>query len=315
VRAVEVRNVVSGPHLSRVALNSEQQASAGRLGRDVGVLAGDIGERNVWKYDMLMAAERYVRGELEKTGRAVSEQAYGCRRGMVRNLVLEMPGEGRGSGVVVVGAHYDTVDGTPGADDNASAVAGLLEVARQLAARRFRRTIRFVAFVNEEPPFYKGPEMGSLVYARMCRARGDRIIGMINLEMIGCYSDARRSQPYPPLFGLQRVLPDRGNFVVIGSNVGSAGFLTRVCWGFRRSVRFPMLPMVTPRGMLGLSMSDNWSFWQCGYPAVMVTDTAFLRNRHYHRPTDTPERLNIPAMTRVVEGVSGAVARLAGEMG
>lgn len=297
--------------VSEIKLDTQQQASAGRLGRHVDVLAGLIGERHVWKYDTLRAAERYVRERMEETGLIVSHQEYHCRAGVVRNLILERPGT---DGIVVVGAHYDSIAGTPGADDNASAVAGLLEVAHQLARRQFRHTIRFVAFANEEPPFYKGEEMGSLVYARMCQARGDRIVGMVNLEMIGCYSDAAGSQRYPPLGPLQYVLPKAGNFIVIGSNVRSAGFLSRVCWGFRRSVRFPMLPFVTPRGALGLSMSDNWSFWQCGYPAVMVTDTSFLRNRRYHQETDTPETLCIPAMALVVQGVAGAVARLAGEV-
>jgi Zn-dependent M28 family amino/carboxypeptidase len=230
----------------------------------------------------------------------------------VCNLIAEQPGTDRANEVLILGGHYDSVGSTPGADDNASAVAGVLEIAHQLSTRRFRRTIRYVAFVNEEPPFYKTDQMGSLVYARRCLERSDAIVGMINLEMIGYFSDETASQGSP--FGglLRRVLPDRGNFIVICGNLTSKALLARTAWGFHRSgARFPMIPFPSPRKVVGPDMSDHRSFWQCGYPAVMVTDTSFLRNPNYHRMTDLPETLNYPAMTRVVRGVTSSLARLA----
>lgn len=298
------------PHLHAIVLTPEEEAMAGRLRRDVDMLAGVIGERHWWKYDHLMTAEKYVHDQLAATGLEVTEQVYEVMGRPVRNLVATQPG--KTGEVLVLGAHYDSVSPTPGADDNASAVAGMLEAARQLAGRKFRRTIRYVAFVNEEPPFYKTGDMGSWRYAQACHERGDAIRGMINLEMIGYFDDARGSQRYPPLRGLQRVLPQRGNFINICSNFASARFLAEVSWGFWRSVRFPMLPFPSPPGVLGPDMSDHWSFWKFGYPAVMVTDTSFLRNENYHTVRDTPDTLHYPAMTRVVGGVIGALARLAG---
>jgi hypothetical protein len=299
-------------HLHRIELSPDEQPISERLRRHVDVLASLIGPRHWWRYDMLMAAQRYVDTQLALSGLPVERQTYEVMGRPVSNLIIEQRGQRKPEQILVLGAHYDTVDTTPGADDNASAVAGLLEIAHQLSRLRFKRTIRYVAFVNEEPPFYKSENMGSLRYARRCWKREEKIIGMINLEMIGYYSDAKGSQTYPPLKGLNRVLPSRGNFIVICSDMASARFLSRVAWGFRRTVRFPMLPFPAPRSVSGPDMSDNWSFWQCEYPAVMVTDTSFLRNDNYHKSSDRMETLNFPAMTRVVQGVAGALARIAG---
>jgi acetylornithine deacetylase/succinyl-diaminopimelate desuccinylase-like protein len=168
--------------------------TAARLHKHVDVLAGLIGERHWWRYDHLMAAEKYVRDQFAATGLAVSDQPYDVMGKTVRNLIAEQPGTKRPDEILILGAHYDSVDPTPGADDNASGIAGVLEVARQLANRNFKRTIRYLAFVNEEPPFYKGDDMGSLRYARACRARNDNIRGMINFEMIGYFDDLPGSQ-------------------------------------------------------------------------------------------------------------------------
>jgi Zn-dependent M28 family amino/carboxypeptidase len=303
------------PHLDNIRLSPGEQASRDRLRRHVDVLAGLIGPRHVGRYDSLLAAERYVRDQLAATRLSVADQPYDVYdRRTVRNLVAEQPGHDKSDQIVIVGAHYDSIDCTAGADDNASAVAGLLEIAQRLSARRFRRTVRYVSFVNEEPPFYKTDDMGSLRYARRCRQLGENVVGMINLEMIGYYTDAPGSQEYPPLGPLNRVLPPRGNFVAICGNFPSCRLLARTAWAFRRAVKFPVLPFATPKGVTGSDMSDNWSFWECGYPALMVTDTSFLRNPHYHRPTDTLDTLHLPAMTRVVAGLAAAVAHVAGPM-
>jgi hypothetical protein len=301
-----------GPHLNRIHLSAEEAASAERLRRHVDMLAEIIGERHWWKYEILMAAEKYVRDQLATTGLPVTDQPYDVMGKTVRNLIAQQRGVRRPEEIVVVGAHYDSISGTPGADDNASAVAGLLEIAHQLSKRKFQRTIRYVSFVNEEPPFYKGQDMGSLQYAELCRQRNDNIVGMINLEMLGYYDDALGSQQYPPLRKWEKHLPTRANFIVICSDMASWRLLAKMAWGFRRSVKFPMLPSPSPRSVAGPGMSDNWSFWECGYPAVMVTDTSFLRNGNYHAQTDRLKTLHIPAMTRVVKGTIGAVARLAG---
>jgi len=157
------------PHLQRIQLTSDEQARAARLHRDVDVLAGLIGERHWWKYDRLMAAEKYVRDQLAATGLPMTDQPFEVMEKTCRNVIAEQRGTTHADQILVLGAHYDSVSPTPGADDNASAVAGMIEVARELSRRKFRRTIRYVGFVNEEPPFYKGPDMGSLRYAEHCR--------------------------------------------------------------------------------------------------------------------------------------------------
>jgi Zn-dependent M28 family amino/carboxypeptidase len=300
------------PHLHKIRLSADERHSHDRLRRHVDVLAELIGPRHVGRYDTLLAAERYVRNQLAVTGLPVTDQAYDIYgRKTVRNLVAEQPGNTHPDEIVIVGAHYDSVFDTPGADDNASAVAGLLEIAGLLSSLRFKRTLRYVAFVNEEPPFYKGDDMGSLRYARRCRALDENVVGMINLEMIGYYTDAPGSQDYPSLGPLNRVLPTRGNFVAICSDFPSSRLLARFAWSFRRAAKFPMLPFPAPRSVNGPDMSDNWSFWECGYPALIVTDTSFLRNPHYHKMSDTLGTLHLPALTRVITGLAAAVARLA----
>lgn len=281
-----------------------------RLRRHVAVLAGDIGERNVGRPDALHAAEAYVAAELSAAGFAVARQTYVAAGVDCANVSATLAGAARGSEIVLVGAHYDTVSGSPGADDNASAVAALIELAHALGTARPARSVTFVAFVNEEPPFFHGRDMGSGHYARAARARGDDIRLMLSLEMLGCYSDAPGSQSYPPPLGW--FYPSAGNFIAFVANLKSRPALLASFDAFRASSDFPVEKLAAPAIVPGVSWSDQLSFWRAGYPAVMVTDTAFYRYAHYHRATDTPDRLDYPRMARVVEGLTGAVARLAG---
>jgi Iap family predicted aminopeptidase len=284
----------------------DTSALEARLRRHVAVLAGDVGERNVWRPAALHAAADYVRGELGAFGLDVGAQAYEAYGVRCENLEVAIPG--RCDEVVLAGAHYDTVPGSPGADDNASGVAGLIEIARALAGLRPERTVKLVAFVNEEAPFFYFGEMGSKVYARAARRRGDDIRVMLSLEMLGCYSSAPRSQTYPPV--LKWFYPDRGNFIGFVSNLRSRRELRETVRAFRASSDFPAESLASPAFVPGVSWSDQLSFWRAGYPGVMVTDTAFHRNPHYHQPSDTPETLDYPSMARVVEGLHGAIARL-----
>jgi Zn-dependent M28 family amino/carboxypeptidase len=280
-----------------------------RLRRHVQALAGDIGERHVWRPQALRAAAAYIRGELEGLGYAVAAQAYEAHGVRCENLEVEIAGAQRAREIVLAGAHYDTVEGSPGADDNASGVAGLIEIARLLRAARPQRTLKLVAFVNEEPPFFPSGAMGSGVYARAARARGDDIRLMLSLEMLGCYRDAPGSQAYPPF--LKRFYPERGNFIAFVSNLRSRRALAEFTRAFRAASDFPAERLAAPALVPGVSWSDQLSFWRAGYRALMVTDTAFYRYPHYHRPTDTPERLDYPRMARVVEGLARALGALA----
>ena len=280
-----------------------------RLRRHVRTLAAEIGERHVWRPQALHAAADYIRGELAALGYPVAPQAYEVHGVRCENLEVTIPGGARASEIVLAGAHYDTVEGSPGADDNASGVAGLIEIARLLRGARPQRTLKLVAFVNEEAPFFYFGEMGSKVYARAARARGDDIRIMLSLEMLGCYRDAPGSQAYPPF--LKWFYPGRGNFIAFVSNLRSRRALAEFTRAFRAHSDFPAERLAAPALVPGLSWSDHLSFWRAGYPALMVTDTAFYRYAHYHQPTDTPERLDYARMARVVEGLARALQALA----
>lgn len=282
---------------------------ASRLRRHVERLAGEIGERHVLRPAALHAAERYVAEALRALGYEVRRQSYEAQGVDCANLEVAIEGTTRAAGIVLAGAHYDTVPGSPGADDNASGVAAILELARLLRGTAPARTIRLVAFVNEEPPFFFWGEMGSKVYAKAARARGDDIRVMLSLEMLGCYSDEPGSQGYPPL--LKHFYPAAGNYIAFVSNLRSRRALRNVVDAFRAASDFPAEKLAAPAVVPGIAWSDQLSFWRAGYPAAMVTDTAFHRYRHYHQPTDTPEKLDYERMARVVEGLAGTLESLA----
>ena len=281
-----------------------------RLRRHVEVLAGDIGERHVWRPESLRAAAEYVRAQWSSLGFKVEAQSYETHGLRCDNLEVAVPGSTRASEIIVVGAHYDTVVGSPGADDNASGVAGLIEIAGALRNLDLQRTVKLVAFVNEEPPFFYFGQMGSKVYAQAARRRGDDIRAMLSLEMLGFYSDEPGSQRYPPL--LKWFYPDRGNFIGFVSNLRSRRTLAEVASAFRAGCDFPAESLASPSFVPGVAWSDHVSFWRAGYPAVMVTDTAFYRNAHYHGASDTPDRINYACLARVVAGLAAAVSSLAG---
>ena len=285
------------------------ESVADRLREHVRVLAVDIGERHTGRPQALGAAARYIEGALALVGHEVRRQRYEADGIECLNLEVEHGGGDRASEIVLVGAHYDTVVGSPGADDNASGVAAMIEIARLLSGRRLQRTVRCVAFVNEEPPFFYSREMGSAVYARAARARSDDIKTMLSLEMLGYYSSRPRSQRYPPL--LRYFYPDRGNFIAFVSNLRSRRALAQVHDAFRSQCTFPSVRLASPAIVPGISWSDQLSFWRAGFAAVMVTDTAFYRYPHYHCPTDTPEKLDFAAMSRVTIGLADAVTTLA----
>ncbi len=279
------------------------------LRRHVEQLATEIGERHVLRPDALHAAERYICDTWNALGYEVVRQAYDAQGVESANLEITVAGAARAGEIVLAGAHYDTVPGSPGADDNGSGVAALLELARLLRESRPARTIRLVAFVNEEPPFFYWGEMGSKIYAQAARARGDDIRVMLSLEMLGCYSDAPGSQAYPPL--LRYFYPRQGNFIAFVSNLHSRHALREVVRAFSASSDVPAEKLASPAIVPGVSWSDQLSFWREGYAAVMVTDTAFYRYRHYHQPTDTPEKLDYGKMAGVVDGLARMLAALA----
>jgi Zn-dependent M28 family amino/carboxypeptidase len=281
-----------------------------RLKEHVRVLAVDIGERNAEHITTLDQTADYIRDQFRSFGYAPTVREFGEKR--YRNVSVEIHGNRRPNQIIVVGAHYDTVWGTPGADDNASGVAGLLEIARALAGKRFPRTVRLIAFCNEEEPFYGTDQMGSRVSAGRSHDRGEDIIAMFSLEMIGYYVDEPGSQRYPRI--VRRFYPDRGNFIAFVSNLASRDVLHRAIAAFREQGVFPSEGMAAPEWLVpDIRRSDHAMYWHFGYPAVMVTDTSNYRNYGYHNMGDTFQSLNYAAMARVVSGLSGMIQDLAGE--
>ncbi len=289
-------------------LSPEEEHLSANLKNHVEMLAGTIGERNVIRYKSLQEAARYLESNLQGGGYQVDSQEYVTDGKTVRNLVAEIPGASLRSEIVVVGAHYDTVFDCPGADDNTSGTAALLELARLLSPNHPGRTVRFVAFVNEEPPYFQTANMGSWVYAKKVHARHENIVAAISLETIGLYSEASGSQHYPAGFGL--LYPSQGNFIAFVGNVGSRHLVRDMVRSFRRSTAFPSQGSAVPGWVAGVGWSDHWSFWQEGYPAVMISDTALFRNPNYHQPSDKPDTLDYDRMARVVRGLATVIADL-----
>ncbi len=289
-----------------------ETALAEALRRDVVRLAGEIGPRHLWEPASMQAAVALITAAFTNAGLAVVHHAYTVGAMTCINVEATLPGVVRPKEIVLIGAHYDSVSETPGADDNASGVAGLLALARAAAGCQPARTLRFVAFANEEPPFFQTANMGSMAYAAHCRARGDSITAMICLEMLGYYSDEDDSQQYPAVLGavLRQFFPSRGDFIGLTANLRSIRLLRRVTGAFRRATQFPSQGAVLPEVLSG--MSDNYAFWRHGYPAVMVTDTAMFRNPYYHTPEDRPDTLDYARMARVVAGLEAVMMELAG---
>jgi Zn-dependent M28 family amino/carboxypeptidase len=275
----------------------------------VRVLSVDIGERNVDHYEQLNAAGDYIERTVASYGYTVATQTFAAAGKQVRNIEVEVPGAGdRAKEIVIVGAHYDSVEACPAANDNGTGVAAALELARRFANSQTRCTIRFVFFVNEEPPFFQTESMGSLVYARRCRQRNDDVVAMLSLETIGYFSDDPGSQKYPAPFGM--LYPSRGNFIAFVGNYSSRRLVRNVVASFRAHAKFPSEGGALPESISGIGWSDHWSFSQVGYPALMVTDTAPFRYPHYHTPQDTIDKINFDRITRVVMGVGSVIDEL-----
>jgi len=288
---------------------SEQLEIANHLSQHVKYLSETIGERNLTKAGTLQATADYLQSQLRLEGYPVREQTYSVQGHQVRNLEIIIPGRDATEGTVLVGAHYDSIAGSPGANDNASGVAAVLELAHIWKAAPQRKPIRLVLFVNEEPPFFQTADMGSLAYARQLQSEHISVSAMISLETIGYFSDVVGSQKYPAMLSL--LYPDRGNFIAFVGNPESRNLVRRSVRKFRETSKFPSDGIAAPADWPGVGWSDHWSFWQQNYPAIMVTDTALFRYRYYHTPFDTPDRVDFEKMARVLQGVQRVVESLA----
>ncbi len=293
-----------------ILLTSEEITLRHRLQEHVHKLATEIGMRNTRYPKALDEAASYVDSQLRSLRLETEHQDYRTSDGhRVRNIEAVMVG--RDSKVsLVIGAHYDTVD-CPGADDNASGVASLLEIARGITDREKipRQSIRFVAFANEEPPYFYSDDMGSRVYANHLKASGERLLGMICLESLGYFSDDPGSQFIPPALA-PYFDHNRGDFIGFFSDNASRDFLKQFVGRFREHAEVPSQGLAASSLVQGIDFSDHESFQRLGYDALMVCDTAFMRNKHYHTEEDTPDKLDWTRFTKVTEGLTKAIMDL-----
>jgi hypothetical protein len=267
----------------------------------------------------LSRAADFIEEFFSRSGFSVSRQTFQVDRFDCHNLEA-VPRDfcGLQEPHWILGAHYDSAPGTFGADDNISAVAILLETARLLAqSPNPPRNIRFVAYTNEEPPHFMNESMGSRVHATSCRKNGDNLQGMICLESLGYFTDKPGSQELPTLYGMPKetieftrsrgIEPTVGNYIAIVGDEQSAQFLARFDTAFsNRPV--PTLPLVMPE----MRFSDHLCYWDEGFPALMLTDTALFRNPNYHKHTDTVDTLDFKAMASITENLVSALPRFAG---
>jgi peptidase M28-like protein len=290
-------------------LTPNQKQLRAELERHVRALAHDIGVRSDQQYANVQRAAAYIERTLTALGYQVLSQEYTIGNRTYRNLEATLRGTNRPQEVVILGAHYDTAEDAPGADDNASGVAGVLALARIFAAERQTRSVRFVFFPNEEPPSFPTADMGSRHYATAARARNDQITAMLSIESIGYFDTEKGSQRYP--FPLNLAYPDVGDFIGFVSNLRSRPLLRRAIAAFRAHATLPTQGAAAPAWVPGVWWSDHWSFWREGYPAIMISDTAPYRNPFYHTSEDTADKLDYDRMARVVHGLTHVVRAIA----
>lgn len=278
------------------------------LKRHISMLSVTIGERNYLEYDNLQKAARYITSEFNEFGYMSTQQVFQIEGKKFANIVARKSSS-QSAETLVIGAHYDSAMGTPGADDNASGVAALLEIARYFQDKQVNINMEFVAFTNEEPPFFRSEDMGSKRYANEKKANSTKLFGMICLEMLGYYSGKKGSQQYP--IGLLKLFyPSTGNYIAFVSNSNSSGLKNLVVKGFKKNSKFKVRTLTAPSFVAGVDFSDHQSFWANGYKAIMVTDTAFYRNKNYHTTADTIDTLDFEKMSIVCEGVVRALEEI-----
>jgi len=317
-------NSYSGPP---VPFSEEEMKLSEALKADVCHIAGTIGPRNFLNYGNLVLTAGFIEKSFKDAGYEPRRMNYVAEESLISswrgapkndsliysNIDVELKGTKYPEEIIVVGAHYDSppLDRCRAANDNGSGVAAMLALARAFAGKNQERTLRFVAFANEEPPYYWTAGMGSLVYAKACKENKDNIIGMFSLETIGYYSNDEGSQNYP--YPINYFYPARGNFIAFVSDFSSRSFLKKSVGSFRENTKFPSEGAALPRFLPGVGWSDHWSFWQMGYPGVMVTDTATYRYPYYHTSNDNPEKLDYDSMARVVKGMELVLKDLAND--
>jgi Peptidase family M28 len=299
---------ITQPLLSSANPRVERTVEPSRLEAHVRKLSIELAPRDESHIENLDRVAAYIKDEFSQTGAPVSEQPYRVQGKSYRNVIAQFGPDSAER--IVVGAHYDTAGPLPGADDNASGVAGLIELARLLGQQPPPLRIELVAFTLEEPPYFGTTGMGSSVHAESLRKQNVSVRAMFSLEMIGYFSDAPRSQHFPAsIFGV--LYPSTGNFIAVVGRLREGLLVRRTKAAMREAAPLPVYSINAPTFVSGVDFSDQLNYWHAGYNAVMITDTAFFRNLNYHTAQDTFEKLDYKRMAMVVEGVYAAVIHLA----
>jgi Zn-dependent M28 family amino/carboxypeptidase len=253
-------------------------------------LAVDIGERTIGRYENLVRAGDFIKDYFSQYGHEPREESYTVNSKKVCNIITEIKGYERPEKTIILGAHYDTVEGTPGADDNASAVAGLLEIYRLASKYKFKKTIRFVSFTLEEPPFFQTDEMGSMVHAKGCRSRKEKIELMICLEMIG-FGSKKCLQRFPN-DEYRKKYPQYGDYLAVAGTPSMSEYVYAWKKKYNFHAKHKIFDLIAPASVRGIDLSDHSSFIKNGIPAIMISDTGYYRNLNYHQKTDTADTIN-----------------------
>jgi len=296
------------PLLTRPSSVSAHLVDPSILKQHVLKLSEELGPRDETHLENLDRVAAYIKEEFQKTGARVSEQPYRVEGKSYRNVIAQFgPTTGKR---LVIGAHYDTAGPLPGADDNASGVAGLLELARLLGQQPAPKVlVELVAFTLEEPPYFRTTGMGSSVHAKSLRDQNVEVIAMLSIEMIGYFNDSNGSQHFPSAI-LQALYPSRGDFIAVVGRVGDGLITRKVKSAMSQTDSLKVYSINAPSFIPGIDFSDQLNYWEAGYRAVMVTDTAFYRNPNYHTANDTAEKLDYKRMALVVAGVFTALGKL-----
>jgi hypothetical protein len=307
--AYSLLKVRSTPSVSVKRRDTTLIGDTRKLHRHVKQLTVEIGSRSIYESDKIEATREYIVSCLKAFGYVPSLQTYTYSGRKYSNVIASRRGAKLPDETVIIGAHYDTVYGTPGADDNASAVATLLEIARALKGFSPDRTLKLIFFVIEEPPVFRSEQMGSYVYAKEAKARNENIKSMISLEMLGYYTNEKDGQTFPfPMMSL--IYPSTPNFIAVVGNLNSRSLVGKVKNSLRASSRIPVETLSAFSFVPGVDFSDHRSFWKMGYPAIMITDTAFYRNPNYHTETDTIDTLDFDKMSDLLRGLIQAAKDL-----
>jgi Zn-dependent M28 family amino/carboxypeptidase len=295
------------PLLLNSTPNANRTVEPLRLETHVRKLSVELIPRDEGHIENLDRVAAYIKEQFQQTGARVIEQPYRIEGKSYRNVIAQFGPENGER--IIIGAHYDTAGPLPGADDNASGVAGLIELAQLLSKQQLQTRVDLVAFTLEEPPYFGTNGMGSAVHADSLRKENVDVRLMISLEMIGYFSDAANSQRFPASF-LKLFYPSTGNYIAVVGRLSDGLVVRRVKSMMRGATPLPVYSISAPRVIPGVDFSDQLNYWNVGYPAVMITDTAFYRNRNYHTEHDTAEKLDYKRMAMVVEGVFAAVMEI-----